>query len=90
MSIKTQLLDLIRETTEVNYQQCSDALLLKFLNLVRNDIFAFASTFKGNHFTWNYWITDLIAGQAEYTLAEDNGETKYDMKKVISLYRKNS
>lgn len=78
---------MIRETTEVNLQQCSDQLLTKFLNLVRNDIFAFASTFNGNHFTWNYWITDLIAGQAEYTMAE-NGEVKYDMKRVLSLYKK--
>ena len=61
MTIKTEFLDLIREETELNLQQCSDALLMTYLNQVRDDIFNFASTFNGNHFTWNYWITDLIA-----------------------------
>lgn len=89
MTIKTEFLDLIREETEINLQQASDEMLVKYLNFVRRDIFAFASTFSGNHFTWNYWITDLVAGQAEYTMAEYNGEAKYDMKRVLSIYRKN-
>lgn len=89
MTIKTEFLDLVREETELNLQQCSDALLMTYLNQVRDDIFSFASTFNGNHFTWNYWITDLIAWQAEYTMAENAQDTKYDMKKILSVYRKN-
>jgi len=70
MSIQTEFLAPIREATEINQQQASDEMLVKYLNFVRRDIFAFASTFSGNNFTWNYWITDLVAGQFEYILPQ--------------------
>ena len=89
MSIQTEFLAPIREATEINQQQASDEMLVKYLNFVRRDIFAFASTFSGNNFTWNYWITDLVAGQFEYILPQGSW-MKNDLKKVLSVYKKDS
>lgn len=64
------ILDLARDQTYTTVSQMPDNILLKYLNIVKNDFFSYLITSVSENYNWDYFTSNTVVWQDEYTYPE--------------------
>lgn len=62
----TDILDMARDLTHQTVSQMPNPILIKYLNIVKNNFFSYLITSVDENYNWNYFSWDLVVWQDEY------------------------
>jgi hypothetical protein len=64
------IIELARDQSYCNTSQVSDAIALKYLNIVKNDFFSYLLNAADDNYNWDYFTDSTVVNQDEYRFPE--------------------
>lgn len=64
------IIDLARDQTYTTVSQMPDVILLKYLNIVKDEFFSYLITALDQSYNWDYFTSNTVINQDEYTFPE--------------------
>ena len=80
----SEIIDLARDQTHTDDSEFTDARILKYLNIVKNNFWSYIISSISEDYDWDIFTTDTVVDQDEYTLPAMASDSAW-AKKVTSV-----